>query len=109
MGSPRPGKLSKPGPQLPLPGGSQVIQRVQVEILRQVAWNSVKGIQKPAENEGKWAEAENECSVWPIREEGFLSRGWLGMRRVLEIMRVGNTQPTQLPLPSPQPGIWRVK
>lgn len=26
MGSPCPGELSKPGPQLPLPGGSQVIQ-----------------------------------------------------------------------------------
>lgn len=67
MGSPRPGELSKPGPQLPLPGGSQVIQRVQVEILRQVAWNGVKGIQKAAGNEGKWA--KNECFVWPIREE----------------------------------------
>ena len=66
-----------------------------MEILRQVAWNGVKGIQKPAGNGGKWAEAENECFVWPIREEGFLSRSWLGMRRVLEIMKVGNTQPTQ--------------
>lgn len=46
VGSPCPGELSKPGPQLPLLGCSQVIQRVQVEILCQVAWNCVKGIQK---------------------------------------------------------------
>lgn len=46
MGNPRPGELSKPGTQLPLPGCSEVVQRVQVKILCQVAWHCVKGIQK---------------------------------------------------------------
>lgn len=96
VGSPRPGEVSEPGPQLSLPGCSQVIQRVQVEILCQVAWNCVKGVQKPAGNEGKWVGAENEHFVWHIRAEGFLSRSRTGKKSVLgRVMRVGNIQPAQ--------------
>lgn len=69
MGSPRPGELSKPGPQLPLPGCREVIQRVQVEILRQVAWNCVKGIQKATGGERTVnTRVEGSLSISRIRE-----------------------------------------
>lgn len=46
VGGSRSGELRQPGPQFSLLGCGQVIQGVQMEVLCQVAWNYIKGIQE---------------------------------------------------------------